>query len=170
MSLRVVSEAEAGNIWRSSNHQKNFTLRGGEEMAFLYGPSRMCDYTGSSYIVYRLVLLVIVSVSYCCVTNHPTTQCLETIVYYHWHVCGLAGAWLTQAELGWNSFASHCKSVGWLLWLWSTHLSANPLVNQLARIHSSHVNGTSIHISLTKKSRDQYKSKGETFSRPVTRP
>ena len=58
---------------------------------------------------------------------------------------------LTQAELGWNSFAFHCKSMGWLVWLWPTYLSPNPLVNQLARIHSSHVNGTSIHIIIDQK-------------------
>ena len=38
------------------------------------------------------VLLTIVSLSYCCVTTQPTTQCLKTIVCYHVHICGLAGA------------------------------------------------------------------------------
>lgn len=53
-------------------------------MAFVYGPPHMCDYTGSSYIVYRLVLLAIVPVSYCCVTNHLTTTFIITDMSVDW--------------------------------------------------------------------------------------
>lgn len=51
-----------------------------------------------------------ISQQYCCVTNHPKTLALTTIICcYSSYVCALAGGWLLQVEDSWVIFLDSAR-------------------------------------------------------------